>query len=388
MIFLGCLYDRTKESEYLLRSRVGLCNAANAFQWHLIEGFKDNGETVTIVNALPFGVFPRQYKQLRLKDRVWEHNGEKNYEIGCVNVPFIKQYNRYRRLKEYLRTTTDTEIVFYSTYTPFLRALYRLDKRYTVTAVVADLPAFSDLSNSGCIKRWLRKVNNKKISKYMHRVDKFVLLTEQMKEPLEVGDRPYVIVEGVCDGKLPATTNEQMEKTVLYTGALHRKFGIPTLLEAFSLIKDDAYRLWICGGGDYQKEIEAAAKKDPRITFFGYVTKTQVGELQQKAMMLINPRPDVEEFTKYSFPSKTMEYMLSGKPVIMHKLAGVPDEYDPYLFYIKENTPESVRKAIEAIGDMTAEERNACGAQAAQFVVNNKNAVNQTRKILELLRRS
>ena len=38
----------------------------------------------------------------------------------------------------------------------------------------------------------------------------------------------------------------------------------------------------------------------------------------------VNPRQNNEEFTKYSFPSKTMEYLASGVPVVAYKLDGIP----------------------------------------------------------------
>lgn len=386
MIFLGCLFDRKNEAEYLKKSRLGLSNAANTFQWNLIEGLKANGEKVTVINALPVGTFPRCYRQLVLQDRVWEHDGEANYEVGCVNIPFIKQFQRYRRVKKLLKNTTDTDIIIYSAYEPFLRAAYKLDSRYTVTAVITDLPAYYDLGKTSSIWRLLRKWNNKKVEKYLSRVDKFVLLTEQMREPLKVGDKPYTVVEGICSGEASVSPEfDEDEKRILYTGTLHRRYGIMSLLEAFSMIEDDSYRLWICGGGDSRDEVIAAAEADPRITFYGYVTKEQVGELQQQATVMINPRANTEEFTKYSFPSKTMEYMLSGKPVVMYKLDGIPDEYDRYLYYIEGNSPAAIKEAILSVCNMTADERREFGAAASRFVAENKNSKRQGKRIIELI---
>ena len=388
MIFLGCLFDREKEKEYLAKSRSGLSNAANGFQWNLIEGLKANNEKLTIMNVLPVGTFPQQYKQFILKNHTWMHQNETNYEIGCVNLPFIKQYQRYLGTKKFLRKSEDKNIVVYSAYEPFLKAVHKLDSSYCVTVVITDLPEYYDLGKTNALRRVLRKRNNRKIEKYLKRADQFVLLTKQMKEPLAVGDRPYVVVEGICNSQMRPVEASGNEKVILYTGTLHERFGIKTLLEAFAMIEDDNVRLWICGSGDAEAAVKAAEQKDPRIKFYGYVTKEQVEDLQQQATVLVNPRGNAGEFTKYSFPSKTMEYMLSGKPVVMHKLAGVPDEYDPFLCYIENDSPESLKAALLAVCQMEPAARMELGRKAAQFVAQTKNAEYQAKRILEMIRQA
>ncbi len=384
MIFFGCLFDRTKEKEYLQNSKTGLSNAANTFQWNLLEGFYQNGQSVEIFNALPVGTFPKQYKKLLLKSGPWGKDGHNNYEIGCLNLPFVKQYQRYLKAKKLLRKTKDKNIVIYSAYEPFLKAVYRLDNSYNVTVIITDLPEFYDLGKTSSLKRYLRAGNNKRIYKYLKRANSFVVLTEQMTQPLNIGNRPYTVVEGIANGELlkPAVPEK---KSILYTGTLHKQFGILTLLEAFSLVEDPEAELWICGGGDSKAEVEAAAEKDSRIKFFGYVSKDKVAELQQKAFMLINPRQNDGEYTKYSFPSKTMEYMLSGKPVLMYKLSGIPAEYDPYLYYIEGNSADDMKNAICRIFESDSDEIAKRTEAAARFVAENKNSAVQAKKIIDLM---
>lgn len=384
MIFLGCLFDRKNEEQYLKNSRTSLSNAANTFQWNLIEGLNANlSEDVTIVNVLPVGVFPRQYKQLVLKDRIWEG---KNREIGCINLPFIKQYQRYRRCLKLLKKSQDRDIVVYSAYLPFLKAVSKLDKSYNVTVIITDLPEYYDLGKVSGLKRFFRKRNNQKIYKCLQRVDKFVLLTEQMKEPLQIGNRPYTVIEGICNSEsVTPIVASSKEKAVLYTGTLHKRFGMGNLLAAFSDITSPEYRLWICGGGDMRQEIEAAALKDPRIEFFGYVSKQRIAQLQQQATILVNPRQNNDEFTKYSFPSKTMEYMASGKPVLMYKLDGVPEEYGKYLHYVPDDTVEALKNAIVSICEQSEQERAAFGKAARQFVLEEKSGVRQARRLIDFI---
>ena len=387
MLFVGCLFNREKEEEYLEKSKCGLSNAVNTFQWNCLEGFFHNGMPATIVNVLPVGIFPKQYKDLILKDEKWEAFGKTHQQVGCINLPFIKQWQRSRAVKKILKNSQDKKIIVYSAYLPFLRAVYKLNSEYDITLIVTDLPEFYDLGKSNWLKKILRKWNNNRVYKYMERVDRFVLLTEQMKEPLRVGNRPYTIVEGICSEQalgLSETVNST-EKIILYTGTLHKQFGILNLLAAFVNIKDANYRLWICGSGDAENEIKEMAQQDPRIHFYGYVEKSVAIELQRKATVMVNPRQNVGEYTKYSFPSKTMEYLASGKPVVAYKLDGIPNEYDPYINYVKDNSTESLAQTLIEVCEDYGKIREKA-LKAREFLLTKKSAVMQAKKIMDLMK--
>ena len=95
----------------------------------------------------------------------------------------------------------------------------------------------------------------------------------------------------------------------------------------------------------------------------------------------MNPRSNKEEYTKYSFPSKTMEYLATGRPVLMHKLKGIPDEYDKYIFYIGEDMAKSLQQIAQADPQMLAD----VGEKGKQFVLLNKNMKKQAEKIIRLI---
>lgn len=86
----------------------------------------------------------------------------------------------------------------------------------------------------------------------------------------------------------------------------------------------------------------------------------------------MNPRQNNEEFTKYSFPSKTMEYLSSGIPVVAYKLDGIPDEYDQYIQYVADDSIESLKKKLVEVCEMTREERQELGNIGRNFVLMKK----------------
>ena len=387
MILLTTLFDREDEEELLSLSKKGLPNAPNTFQWALIDGIVENVKTpISVFNILPVGVFPKRFKKVVLKDRSWDYKNCHFEDLGAPNIHFLKQFTRYRKLKKKLKSVHDETVLMYSTYEPYLHAIQSLDSSVHVSIIVTDLPQFGDFHDKGSLWNLLRNMNNKRIYKYLDRVDSFVLITEAMKEPLNVGERPYVIVEGIANPTNIVDPKPAQKKVIMYAGGLHVKFGLDKLCEAFSLIESDDYELWLCGKGDYVEEIKSLASTDKRIRFFGYVGKQQILEMQSEASILINPRCDEEEFTKYSFPSKTMEYMLSGVPVLMYKLSGVPHEYDQYLNYFEGDSPESMAESIVSLCEDSRDEAVLKAGRAKEFVLNHKNSASQAKRIMSMLK--
>lgn len=387
LIYIGPLYPKEQEGEILRLSKQKGSSAPNVFQWNLLSGLHDQlGHGVQIVNALPVGTWPRQYRKAVLPDRAWQNEGAPCREVGCPNLPVVKQLARAARTRRLLKQRSEsvTEIILYSAYMPFLKAISKLPKSVRVTAIITDLPEYYDLGQTSRLRKCLRKMQNKLIDRYMRRVDRFVLLTQAMHEPLSMGDRPWLLMEGVCRPTAHGASGETPKRAILYTGTLHYQYGIGNLLKAFEGIHDDAVSLWICGSGEAESEIKELAKRDSRVTFWGFCDQARITQLRQSAEILVNPRPNEGEYTKYSFPSKTMEYMESGKPVVMYPLEGVPREYDPYLYYASENTPEALRQTIEYVLCHPAEAAQK-GESARAFVTNEKNPARQAQRLLQFL---
>ena len=390
MLFLGPLYPPERENEIKNNSKINASNAPNVFQWNLLNGLSELlGDDLKVVNVLPVGTWPKFYRMRYLDDRDWQYHNVHGQEIGCINLPFIKQYQRFRKVKRLLKRGAQgkSEILIYSAYMPFLKAAFKLPTDVKITMIVTDLPEFYDLAKTTRLKKMLRSTQNRMIYKYLERVDRFVVLTDQMYEPLHIGNRPWLRMEGICDinenQTAPALTDT---KAILYTGTLNYQYGIKDLVRAFELIDVENTELWICGSGEAENEIKNIAQKDSRIKFFGYCTQTEVTELRSKAAVLVNPRSDKGEYTKYSFPSKTMEYMASGKPVVMYKLAGIPDEYDEYLNYVQPSDrptnqlAETLRTVLLNYDDALAKAENA-----QVFVHENKGSIAQAKRLVTFI---
>ena len=397
ILFLSLLYHPNAVREASAMSRVGLQNQANGFQWAMIDGIRSNleeGETLSILNSLPVGIYPVQYQKLFLQKK---SVGEQFAEIGSVNLPYCKQKQRERaavRLIEQwvAQSELNRTILIYSLYLPYLRAVAAVQEKYTdvkACVVVTDLPGGLGLASgrSGLLKRIEYRMGRQSMA-LAGRMDGYVLLTEQMSEPLSIVSRKRCVIEGLTSAlnvtpeavELPKDTRP----AVLYTGTLNRELGIGLLLDAFSDM--DECQLWLCGKGDMEADIDEAQQTRDNLRYFGFVPQAQALYLQLQADMLINPRTNEGVYTQYSFPSKTMEYMRAGKPVLCCKLDGIPGEYDEYLTYIQPQNALGIRAAIRSMLQRTQKERDEIGRRAREFVLSEKNNIKQGKKALDLLR--
>ena len=217
----------------------------------------------------------------------------------------------------------------------------------------------------------------------------YVLLTEAMNDYLNKQGKPYVILEGHADitmaDRIPAMEKKTTPRICFYAGGVSKQYGLSNLVEGFLQADLPNACLHIYGPGDYVEELEKIAAEDSRVFYGGMLLNTEIVAKEQEATLLVNPRPTDEEYVKYSFPSKTMEYMASGTPVLTTVLPGMPKEYHPYVYLLEEETADGITRMLKGVLANSDEELFRKGCEARAFVLEQKNNVIQAKKILEML---
>ena len=220
----------------------------------------------------------------------------------------------------------------------------------------------------------------------------YVLLTEAMNDYLNKEGKPYVILEGHSDitmGKrVPALEKKTSPRVCFYAGGVSKQYGLGNLVEGFRKADLENAQLHIYGPGDYVEELQAIAAEDPRIFYGGMLLNSEIVDKEMEATLLVNPRPTDEEYVKYSFPSKTMEYMASGTPVLTTVLPGMPKEYYPYVYLLEDESADGIAAKLREVLSNSDASLFKKGCEARNFVLNQKNNVIQAKKILEMLRNS
>lgn len=218
--------------------------------------------------------------------------------------------------------------------------------------------------------------------------DSYIFLTEEMNKLINRAGKPYIVVEGAVDSEMAQVENTLQGKALpricVYSGSIRKIYGIKALTEGFLKANIPDAELWIYGDGDYREELEQICRQHSNVRYFGVVPNSEVVKTQVKATLLVNPRPPVGEYTMYSFPSKNMEYLVSGTPVLAAMLPGMPEEYREHIFELKDCTADGICEAllkIFALPDSVLYEK---GKQAKAFVLNEKNNKRQGARIVQL----
>ena len=233
--------------------------------------------------------------------------------------------------------------------------------------------------------------DNPAVKRYKKLFDQFsgyVLLTEEMAVKLGYQDKPYVVIEGQVDSLEKREILEEKQydkKIVMYAGIVRKLYGLKILVEGFIKADLPNYELHIYGNGDYADEIDEISKHNNNVKHFPSQPNAAIVEKEKRAFLLVNPRPTNEEYTKYSFPSKNMEYMVSGTAVLTTNLPGMPSEYKQYVYLIEDETEDGICTAFKKIAMLNENEVIEKGKEARDFVLSKKNNKIQTEKIIRMV---
>ena len=247
-------------------------------------------------------------------------------------------------------------------------------------SIVTDIPDLMYCGNSA------RKISNFIIRNSTD----YVFLTQAMNEYLGNTTKPYVVLEGHADISMencrPSMDRKLSPKVCMYAGCISKQYGLGDLVTAFQKADLPGVQLHLYGPCDYPEELKQIAAEDPRIVYGGMLLNTEIVDKEMEATLLVNPRPTHEEFVKYSFPSKTMEYMSTGTPVLTTKLPGMPEAYYPHVYFIEQETVDGIIDALRKTLAHSDEALFEKGCKARTFVLESRNNVVQAAKILEMLK--
>lgn len=396
ILFLGRMFPPVNEESVRSKARVDMQDAANQLQWNLVNGFAENEvKNINVISYLPIDSWPKHFKDAWVKPIETVVSDISFKSVGFCNITYLKQILCKKVCNKSVikwaknKPENRKVLVCYTCNNTLMRAVAAAKKAnpdIITLQIIADITEFAANDDATGLRKVFNlneiRVNNE-LKKH---IDGYVLLTKQMKSRLGL-EKPYIVMEGIAPEKETKKTDREKSdvKTILYTGSMNRKYGICELLNAFSMIGNRNIKLKLCGLGNAEAEITESAKKDSRIEYLGKVPHNKIIEMQTQADLLVNPRQNNEEFTKYSFPSKNLEYLASGRPFVAFRLDGIPDEYDEYINYVEGNSAEAFsQKLVEICLDEGGEAARKA-EKAKEFVLKNKNKKAQTKKILDFI---
>lgn len=396
--FCSSLY--LDEEEMVKKTSSQLNISAHKLIKNIIKGLEDNlDKPCHLINIPEVPSFPR-YKQIIFYKRYWRHcpGYGKDIELGFLNLVGLKYMIQTVRLvlnlRRWIKSQNDKELVICSYGRRFSHVMainfVKLCYPCITTCMIlgdlsgkyaGDITVQQEKSLRAFIVNKLLDFQVKKSKDF----DCFVLITEYMAQALNL-TKPYCVIEGIgkVTGKNAKSEYQNAKKIIVYAGGLEVQYNILGLLDAFELITSEEYELWLFGHGSAVKQIELHMEKNSRIHYFGVVSSREIAEAYSQATVLVNPRKNEGLYTRYTFPSKTMEYLASGKPVIGYKLDGIPKEYEKYMFFVDGDTSEDLKKRIVEICEKTPEDREMAGKNGKDFIACEKSPKEQCKKMVNM----
>lgn len=374
--------------------------AAWKLESRYIQGLTESGCSVTSIASFAASTYPVNSRILfRFSSDTVSHE-RTIYSVPFVNFPGVKLLSRLLSTLVlvvaygFQKRNESFTLVIYSLHQPFVLAglVAKLFFRCKLYVIVPDMPLLMRTgSHSSVFVRWFKRLDNKLLRWGSNFIDGASFICSAMQPQFQVLAKKSVVIDGIVE--LPTTTGAERqigkskfsEKViVLYTGQLVESYGVKLLLgAAFYLPKE--FEVWIAGTGELAGEVAKAAATNGQLRYLGLLSTSELASIYACTSLLINPRLLDEDFVKFSFPSKLLEYLMSGIPVLTSRLPSIQTDLIPYFSFIDDLTAQGVASAIQStcLNEYARSLEIACSAR--EYVSKTRSPKNQARKLLSLI---
>jgi glycosyltransferase involved in cell wall biosynthesis len=394
LVFVGSLVPDQPDFRNLAFNRAG-----NMFQENLLLGLKKAGLPASLIlSQRPLRTFP-------FSRRLWAKPGkvDSNNGLPIVLIPFLN-LPLFRPVSVGLAVLVKLVLWGWKNRGATHRIVYSFN--------LTEPPGFFSLFGARLIRaRAIASVNDinipgetvaatlsRRLDFYLHkkllpRFDGLVVVNKCIIEHF-APSTPFVRMEGGVNEaffqRVLSCTRRLNEKgtqfTIVSAGTLYKINGIMEILEAFALLSGTGYRLRIAGSGPLSEKVKQAAKADPRIEYCGYLSFEKLMELYASADVLINMRLTKTLKTEYFFPSKVLEYLASGTPVITTCTGHVEEDYSGFVFLLKDESPQGLARIIREVAAMEPDSRVQKGRAAQAYIKKHKTWAVQGQRAFEFIR--
>lgn len=359
--------------------------AANRFQLGLLDGLLHAGvQTATAITLLPIAAVPRPRKVV-VRRVAWRMDDRLDIIApGFLNLPPVKPVWAHATLRRAgFRVSGGVEAVLgYNPQPGPGSAGLAVARRLAIpfVCIAADYaPAVRRHSPfRAAEQRWQTRI--------IQASDGMVVLSGHTARDL--GSRqPWIKIDGGVSDDWGAgmAVGEVRPKTVLYAGTPAYVSGARLLLDAFARIEDPDMRLVFAGRGGLEVEVRAAAARDPRISLLGFMPRTEMQQALASATVLVNPRLSEEHENRHNFPSKILDYLASGRPVITTLAGDLDPAFSEVAIPLRDETPEALAALLQQVCALPESVLAAIGARGRGFVFDKRRWAQQAAEVYRFI---
>ena len=355
IVYFTTAQDEKDYRSFIKLWKIALNSSNQNFHNKFIRALAINN-TVDAISIRPFSRSNSKVRKLE-KDEKIDGNITWHYLKRSGNR-FLRNLNINPQVKKILGSLDLTDSIFITdTINPsVVSAVEKVAKKYKrpVIGVCTDSPS----NISGTRKSYTLYLLSK-----VREHDGFIALTEGLNSLFNPNGKPHFIFEGIVENDLPEVSQKETRPYFFFGGALMKKYGVYNLIEAFKNLKNPDVDLLICGHHGDKDKLKEAAKGCSNIKFLGLLPVNKVLEYEQQSIACINPRPFSEDLDRFSIPSKTLEYMSSGRPVISVRNTILMNRFPKDVLWINSSEAKDIEEALTQVLEMSEKERTAIGKE-------------------------
>lgn len=382
VVFIGFFGTDTEIEAAFARETTPQRSAIN-FQKALLGALGDAGATTYSIGTFPVAAYPRNHAFFRGSSRP---SGE---TMPLLNLPGLRMAWRavYSFWRVFSAAGRADAILVYSLHTPLLAAAVAVAriKRVRLGIVIPDLPLYMNSGQSGTLRGLLKALDDRLLKWLAGQADIVFPITARIAIDWLDGSSKFLVVEGVSPSSMQPfeITHSTLRPTLLYAGNFSH---IAKCAQMFMRSSIDA-ELVLIGDGPERAALVDLARQDARIVVRPFMKPDQLQLEVARANFLINLRDTTWPGGRYSFPSKLVEYIRQGKPVISTRLDGIPVEYFDHFIPLDDANDESFARSL-AVALSADAKRLAAAVTSAQAMLRNQKASPVVgRRMLEALLR-
>lgn len=346
--------------------------SGNRFQHGVLNALLAHGIDTSVISLRAVSSYPRSRRLFFRGADGALSEGVPYRQIGFINVGPLKTltaaFTSFLAIRRWARQHRGKRrvMLFYNACNP--SAWVGIATAWLTGSKVIAIIADVRVPGSGGDASLLRRMEYQIAVASLPRMDAIVSVTNSIAADFAAGV-PFLLLDGgVPDDMLAPLPAPALRRAhtggpdsntfvVLYAGGLTRLAGVPLLLEAFRRLDHPRFRLWITGDGELEPVVRHAAAVDTRIQYFGKLSRRDLLSRYTSADVLVNPHSTVLLTARYVFPSKLLEYLATGLPVITTATPEIAAEYGDLCTVLDREEPQALADAIMQVAGVPAAER-------------------------------
>lgn len=369
--------------------------ASQKFSWSVIRALRSEFDAVYNISSCDIRNYPAGAK-MAFSSRSFSRHGVKGFFVGFINLMVLKHLTRMLVLLFVVPAVTIRQrarfMLVHGSHTPFMLAAIfsRLVLRVRIAILLTDQHG-REVASDGCMGRLFRGLDTWLMSLLLRRFDAHICLSPAFVS--KFGLQKVFVVPGILNEEFKASVaaNRTPEEgreyfDIVFAGSVVSENGVDRLIQAVERMHDPRVRLFVYGAGPLVGDVQSASRRDARIHYGGVLHGKALTCALLDASLLVNPRPVRDEYAQTSFPSKLIEYMATGVPILTTRLSGIPDEIRDCFYFIDDDGEQNIAQALTTVMNIAPAERARRGSLAEVRVSALYGEATFGRRAYELLR--